>query len=1091
MIRRAITTGVLGGLLVVVGVLYPTLAVFVPTLVPGWQSPIQHPVAHAVLLMVSAVVGLGAFLITPLAAVVRARKRGFVVGMQLGGTASLIMGAIICFAIALPLNNLSALHFLWPYFNPLTLQIGEAYLIAFSLETFNGGLVVVGGALSLTLLLGALLGGIFNSGRPRHAAMPPATLYQLSLENASHRWFDWHDNATAVGLVTGLIVGTLFAVAELQILYTPNVLDKVWPELRPLLLSALGGLLFLRSTPFPLVAILLGSLLGAFVVTLVRNPTGRYWQRVWAVITASNVAIFLWYLQLTRTIAFYTGLSPFLLARVSLTPPDPAWPLISAGLAANFATPAWQILMAFINPWLTIIVLSFASTLVAAALGMLYAAIIPIIVPRPVDYAARVRFRLRRDPDQILPMVYQLFDRNRHAYEVLAHLCVGLERQYPDHTRLVAAFHTLGTGATNQGAAPHGAAVDRAQLTGDIAELIESHPEWRYANEIGSAYRSLHQVLLADTLESLVQISPPAESTTTSVPPLIVRASGRIKDIINELHKVNRVDDLAARQTFLNKTLEAINIGQRFVDTEMRDPKQVATPYPEQAALAYILERWDELVISATKRLQGRADVVAELKSKRVSPSTRLPVEFVLRNRGLNVAERIRVRLIQSEDYFVLPPGEVSLDILPAGEKHELTLMIEPRQSAKRVRLEWSVTFDDSIESARVHQFADVAEFTTTDKPFQRIFPIPYVTGTPLKDGDVFVGRQDIFDFVKESLIGATQNNVVILHGQRRTGKTSVLYRLGDVLKETHVAVLVDMQGKPARGEVDFLFSIADDVVYALEQQGIEAPLPDRKDFEEAPEFYFRSRFIRSLYPMLGKRNLLLMFDEFEELQSRVVEGKLKSEIFQFLRNLMQHEEKTDFIFSGTHKLEELGSEYWSVLFNTAIYKRVTFLSSTEVRRLMIEPIAKYNLEYDPMAVDAVIRLAAGHPYFTQILLHEVIAYHNETQRAYITAADIEQSMERVMERGEAHFKYIWTESTPTEQKVMRLLAEALVGRNDINVMDLQAFCDTCGLPLESEDIDALHSLAGRDIVARRGKLYSFSVPLIEKWVHRTHPVMA
>ncbi|HKZ70694.1 MAG TPA: hypothetical protein VJ020_11480, partial [Anaerolineales bacterium] len=191
------------------------------------------------------------------------------------------------------------------------------------------------------------------------------------------------------------------------------------------------------------------------------------------------------------------------------------------------------------------------------------------------------------------------------------------------------------------------------------------------------------------------------------------------------------------------------------------------------------------------------------------------------------------------------------------------------------------------------------------------------------------------------------------------------------------------------------------------------------------------------------------------------------------------------------HKLEELGSEYWSVLFNTAIYKRVTFLSSTEVRRLMIEPIAKYNLEYDPMAVDAVIRLAAGHPYFTQILLHEVIAYHNETQRAYITAADIEQSMERVMERGEAHFKYIWTESTPTEQKVMRLLAEALVGRNDINVMDLQAFCDTCGLPLESEDIDALHSLAGRDIVARRGKLYSFSVPLIEKWVHRTHPVMA
>ena len=31
--------------------------------------------------------------------------------------------------------------------------------------------------------------------------------------------------------------------------------------------------------------------------------------------------------------------------------------------------------------------------------------------------------------------------------------------------------------------------------------------------------------------------------------------------------------------------------------------------------------------------------------------------------------------------------------------------------------------------------------------------------------------------------------------------------------------------------------------------------------------------------------------------------------MFPFLRNLMQHEELLDFVFAGTHKLEELGAE--------------------------------------------------------------------------------------------------------------------------------------------------------------------------------------
>ena len=281
-----------------------------------------------------------------------------------------------------------------------------------------------------------------------------------------------------------------------------------------------------------------------------------------------------------------------------------------------------------------------------------------------------------------------------------------------------------------------------------------------------------------------------------------------------------------------------------------------------------------------------------------------------------------------------------------------------------------------------------------TDRPFQRIFPIPYVTGTPLRSDEMFVGRQDVFDFVREHLLGAYQNNVIVLHGQRRTGKTSILYRLQEVMADTHVAVLVDMQGKAARGTADFLYALSDDIVYALENHSIFVELPERREYEEAPEFTFRSRFLRAAVGQLDGRNLLLMFDEFEELQKRVEDGRLEPEIFPFLRYLMQHEPRLDFLFSGTHKLEELGAEYWSILFNIAAYKRITFLDDDEVRRLVAEPVAPYGLEYDPLAVDRIIQVTAGHPYFAQVVCHEMVAYHNETERSYLTVTCVDEVLE-------------------------------------------------------------------------------------------------
>jgi hypothetical protein len=420
-------------------------------------------------------------------------------------------------------------------------------------------------------------------------------------------------------------------------------------------------------------------------------------------------------------------------------------------------------------------------------------------------------------------------------------------------------------------------------------------------------------------------------------------------------------------------------------------------------------------------------------------------------------------------------------------------LLIMPTAETRRLRVEWEIVYDDAVDAERRLQFAEALEFTSPDKPFKRVFPIPYVTGTPLKTNQVFVGREDVFAFIRENLLGAHQNNAIILHGQRRTGKTSALYRLGAVMADTHYAVLVDMQGKPARGEADFLYSLADEIVFTLEEHGVQADLPERAEFAEAPEFFFQSRFLRGLYPQLGEKNLLLLFDEFEGLQRRVEDGRLQPGIFQFLRNLAQHEKRVDFIFSGTHRLEQLGAEYWSALFNIAVYQPITFLSAAEMRRLILEPVAAYNVEYDPLAINRIIGVTAGHPYFTQLLLHEMMVYHNETERNYLTVSDVNQVLTRIIQRGEAHFKYIWAESSAAERQVLLALTDLLAGTAGAAETRLREWLRERGYQDEANWEPALAALAGRDIIVRgngRNPRYRFAVDLIRLWIEQARPAV-
>jgi hypothetical protein len=321
-------------------------------------------------------------------------------------------------------------------------------------------------------------------------------------------------------------------------------------------------------------------------------------------------------------------------------------------------------------------------------------------------------------------------------------------------------------------------------------------------------------------------------------------------------------------------------------------------------------------------------------------------------------------------------------------------------------------------------------------------------------------------------------------------GKTSFLQQLPARLGAEVVPVYLDGQSLGIDpGMANFFSDLALAITDALADYGLDMVEPEPAMFEDRPSRTFEKTFLPSVFQTLGPRQLLLLFDEFEELEMRVASGKLEPTIFSFFRHLMQHEQRLGFIFVGTHRLEELSADYWSILFNIALYKHVTFLNEAAARTLIVEPVAGYDLLYDDLALDKILRMTAGHPYFLQLICHALVNHANRVQRNYLTIQDVNEMLGEMIELGEAHFAFLWEQSGPPERLVLAALMRLTSHEPTVTAGQIVELLAERGVVLDVERLtEALRRLVERDIVreiAGQPPRYEYKIELVRLWVER------
>lgn len=273
----------------------------------------------------------------------------------------------------------------------------------------------------------------------------------------------------------------------------------------------------------------------------------------------------------------------------------------------------------------------------------------------------------------------------------------------------------------------------------------------------------------------------------------------------------------------------------------------------------------------------------------------------------------------------------------------------------------------------------------------------PYISGEPIREPDMFFGREELL----QRIFNALHQNSIMIHGERRMGKTTLLYQLADLLHQADdpewvfVPVYVDLEGTP---EERFFYQLMDAICNTL-QSFLKQQTVHLRVSTAAPEKYTDRDFTADLRELLErlkdmtaprKLRMILLMDEMDVISN------YNTLVQQQFRRILMSSLATNLgaVVAGVHISKDWDrlESPWYNLFNEISLEPFT---PEEARSLLIEPV-RGIYEWEPAAVEFVIRQAAGRPHRLQQYALEAVNRMLAAGRLQITRADVEAAHEAV-----------------------------------------------------------------------------------------------
>lgn len=476
----------------------------------------------------------------------------------------------------------------------------------------------------------------------------------------------------------------------------------------------------------------------------------------------------------------------------------------------------------------------------------------------------------------------------------------------------------------------------------------------------------------------------------------------------------------------------------------------------------------------------------------------------------------VTVSIVSNDAIHFLSNDNTLYNAIDGGEAHIFRLKLKVGEDViknKTALLELICNYksgdsEKSYQSKLSLKLYSPDEFEQIENPYA-----PFADGGPVPiDSNMFYGREEFISNITHSILNSPSKQIII-YGQKRCGKSSVMSHLKKELEDTGKTFCISFSLGDISGnlsEASFYYKILSTIKDNLESLEFndeivpEYTIPTFSEFKQIDDenplntfSKYIARFKQACMKTAGwdDKSLVVMIDEFTYLYTEIKKGHIKDSIMKQWKAITQNERaQFSVVLVGQDVVPSFKKEdYARNAFGVIQDIRLTYLQLEPARNLIEKPILNKNGEsrYIGKAVDTIIEYTSRNPYYIQIFCNRLVDFMNRNKSISVTEADVnevaksfiigdqaldEDKFDNLIRAGELKDYQEFPEKDILE--VLRRIALCTKNVPYCNRSDIETSLSECTVD------SILKHLEDREVIERKGEdNYKIQVKLFQEWL--------
>jgi len=381
------------------------------------------------------------------------------------------------------------------------------------------------------------------------------------------------------------------------------------------------------------------------------------------------------------------------------------------------------------------------------------------------------------------------------------------------------------------------------------------------------------------------------------------------------------------------------------------------------------------------------------------------------------------------------------------------------REQTLRESTLWFHYYLPALALWQQHSDDELLQLETKLKNLEPITNNVYRFGDPLRpdlDENTFLGRNDLHEQLSQKILTARSMPLLLLQGQRRVGKSSLINFLPKLLGAKFKIIRQDMQQSNV-SVIRWMQDLHDIVVRELKLS---------PQLWQPPENWLEAwQQLRAFLENISQQQfkIILVLDEYEELQKLLAENpQMADRLIGAMRSFSQHQNQVVLMLVGAAYLSELTKPKWVIHFVHAETLEIDYLEKVDAIRLITEPV---KLNYPTEMLEEMYRLTQGHPALLQMLCNKLVDIANTDLRKEMNFNDLEKAIAVVLHSENLAIMVFWEqfcEDSACKQTVWDIIEQQ-----------------------PPSDVKHLKRLEKHRYIVKNGDRWHLRVPLFEQWIQR------